>query len=262
MRSPGYRQRLTVAGMSDNSVRSDPAVLDNPVWAALNGPQRALAEIEGKAGRYSEGISPFHGVAEAADPQSYLDLAELIGPGVSCGLVWSGAPAEGPLDWETVTRIPGVQMVDTDLRPEPDPEAVVLGKADVPEMLDLVGRTRPGPFLPRTIELGTYLGIRRDGVLIAMAGERIHPPGWTEISAVCTDVAFRGQGLGARLVLAVAAGIRERGEMPFLHAAASNTNAIRLYEAIGFAQRRQVEFLFVRSPIISSGMVDNRRQLS
>ena len=133
----------------------------------------------------------------------------------------------------------GVQLVDDGLAAAPDPEAVRLGPADVPEMLDLVERTRPGPFLPRTVELGTYLGIRRNGALIAMAGERLHPPGWTEISAVCTDPDFRGEGLATRLILAVAHGIRERGETPFLHTAASNTNAIRLYESLGFRLRRR-----------------------
>jgi GNAT superfamily N-acetyltransferase len=81
-------------------------------------------------------------------------------------------------------------------------------------MLDLVARTRPGPFLARTPHLGTYLGIRRGGALVAMAGERMRPPGWTEISAVCTDPAHRGQGLAARLVRAVALVVRERGDPP------------------------------------------------
>ncbi len=95
--------------------------------------------------------------------------------------------------------------------------------------------------------MGTYLGIRRDGELVAMAGERLHPPGWTEISAVCTYERFRGRGLGTRLVLAVAAGIRERGETPLLHAAASNVNAIRLYESLGFALRRHTRFVALRA---------------
>ena len=127
-------------------------------------------------------------------------------------------------------------------------EAVRLTAADVPEMLDLIARTRPGPFRPRTIEMGVYLGIRRDGRLVAMAGERLHPPGWTEISAVCTDPAFRRRGLATRLVRAVAAGIRARGETPFLHAAADNTEAIRLYESLGFRLRREVMFGTVRVP--------------
>jgi ribosomal protein S18 acetylase RimI-like enzyme len=115
-------------------------------------------------------------------------------------------------------------------------------------MLDLVARTRPGPFLPRTPELGTYLGIRRGGRLVAMAGERMHPPGWTEVSAVCTDSAYRGQGLGARLVRAVVAGVRARDESAFLHAAATNTGAIRLYESLGFRLRVRMAFLAVRVP--------------
>jgi predicted GNAT family acetyltransferase len=115
-------------------------------------------------------------------------------------------------------------------------------------MLDLVARTEPGPFRKRTIELGTYLGIRRDGRLIAMAGERLHPPGWTEISAVCTDPGYRGHGLATRLVRAVAAGIRARGETPFLHAAADNTYAIRMYERLGFTLRRTTTFRAVRIP--------------
>jgi ribosomal protein S18 acetylase RimI-like enzyme len=130
----------------------------------------------------------------------------------------------------------------------PDEEAVRLGAHDVPDMLALVERTRPGPFLPRTVELGTYLGIRRGGQLIAMAGERLHPPGWTEISAVCTDAAYRGRGLGSRLVRAVAAGIKERGETPFLHTAAANTGAIGLYESLGFRLRRTTRFTGVRVP--------------
>jgi predicted GNAT family acetyltransferase len=75
-------------------------------------------------------------------------------------------------------------------------------------------------------------------VLAATAGERMHPPGYTEVSAVCTDPGYRGQGLASRLMLAVAAGIRERGEIPFLHAAGANVNAIRLYEALGFRVNR------------------------
>jgi ribosomal protein S18 acetylase RimI-like enzyme len=117
-----------------------------------------------------------------------------------------------------------------DLRPRPNAaDLVVLGAVDVPEMLDLVARTRPGPFEPETYRLGTYLGVRRAGWLVAMAGERLHPPGYTEISAVCTDPGVRGQGLASTLVRAVAHNIRERGEIPFMHAAATNVNAIRLY---------------------------------
>jgi ribosomal protein S18 acetylase RimI-like enzyme len=145
-------------------------------------------------------------------------------------------------------EVPGVQLVATSLRARPDPAARRLGHDDVPAMLDLVRRTEPGPFRPRTIDLGRYLGIHRDGVLVAMAGERLRPPGWTEISAVCTDPVYRGQGLATRLVRAVAAGILDRGDTPFLHTSAANTTAIRLYESLGFTLRRNLMFRLLRTP--------------
>jgi predicted GNAT family acetyltransferase len=117
---------------------------------------------------------------------------------------------------------------------------VLLGRDDVPETVDLVNRNEPGPFLPRTIELGSYLGFRRDGRLVAMAGERLRPPGFTEISAVCTDDDWRGHGFASRLIRAVAHGIVARGEVPMLHAAATNETAVRLYERLGFTVRRLV----------------------
>jgi ribosomal protein S18 acetylase RimI-like enzyme len=218
----------------------DRGVLENPVWAALRGPHSRFAEVHGSAARYQQDVAPFHAVADAADPQAWADLAELTGPEVEVALAGASLTPVG--GWELVGSVAGVQLVDVALRSEPDPEAVLLTAADVPEMLDLVARTEPGPFRQRTVELGTYLGIRRGGALIAMAGERLHPPGWTEISAVCTDPAYRRQGLATRLVRAVAAGIRDRGETPFLHTGAANETAIRLYESIGFVLHRRPTF--------------------
>ncbi|MGV9606981.1 GNAT family N-acetyltransferase [Streptomyces sp. NPDC003631] len=218
-------------------------ILDNPAWAALTGPHAHFAERIGHAARYHQDVAPFYAVADEDDPRAWTDLATLVGPG---GTASVRGVTEAPQGWEVVRTGHGVQLVDTFLRAEPDADAVRLGPDDVPEILDLVARTEPGPYLPRTVELGTYLGIRHRGRLIALAGERLHPPGWTEISAVCTDPGHRGRGLATRLVRAVAAGIKEGGERPFLHAAASNANAIRLYESIGFTLRRRTVFSLVR----------------
>ena len=223
-------------------------MIDDPVWGSLTGAHAALAEVVGaeggRAGRYQTDVAPFGAVEDPADPACWAALAELLAGHATCVLV---EPADLPPGWDVVTVIPGVQMDGTGLEPEPDPTAVPLTDADVPEMLELVQRTRPGPYLRRTIRMGGYLGIRHDGRLIAMAGRRMHPPGWGEISAVCTDPDHRGRGLGTRLVRAVAAGIREDGEVPFLHAAADNTGAIRLYEALGFTVRRTLSFTIVRA---------------
>lgn len=221
-------------------------ILDNPVWAALTGPQAATAERYGRSARFPAEVSMFAGLADPTDPQAWHDLGTLIGPGEEA-LVAVPAPAPPP-GWTYTGGARGIQLIGARASARPDPEAVVLTSADVPEVLDLVERTKPGPFRKRTIELGTYLGIRRDGALIAMAGERLRLPGHTEISAVCTDPAFRGAGLAARLIGAVTAGIHARGDIPFLHVAADNAGAIRLYERLGFSARIRLEFAAYQAP--------------
>ena len=222
--------------------------LDNSIYSALTGPHAPLAQRRGNALRYPVDMSPFMALSDSPDDADWADIAALAGPDTRVTL--SGPAVEPPDGWEVVMRVPLLQFVDDGIAAAPDGEAVHLGRADVPEMLALAERTKPGPFLPRTIEMGTYLGIRRNGRLVAMAGERLHPPGWTEISGVCTDPEWRGQGLGTRLLLAIAAGIRERGETPFLHVLASNTNAIRLYECLGFRLRLRTENRVLTHPLV------------
>ena len=228
--------------------------LDNPARASLLGPHAHFAEGFGDVLRYPADVSVFVALPDEPDEATWRNVATLLGPGAVVPV--AGFQGTVPAHWETVMNGAGVQLVDDGIAAAPDPEAVRLGPDDVPEILALVEQTKPGPFLKRTVELGTYLGIRRGGELVAMAGERLHPPGWTEISAVCTADSHRGQGLATRLVLAVADGIRARGETPFLHASAGNTNAIRLYRSLGFRLRREVTFLGVRVPDRSSSPVD------
>ena len=195
-----------------------------------------------------EGVGPRKSHAtfsvRAAD---WADLAALAGPGAVLGLAGIAPPDSWP-----VTPIgDGVQLVGEGVEgaaDDGDDGVVRLGPGDTEEMLDLAMRTRPGPFLPRTRELGEFLGIRRGGALVAMAGERLHPPGWTEISGVCTEEGWRGHGFATRLMRVLVAGIRARGETPFLHALASNTGAVRLYESMGFRLRRTITFSAVRVP--------------
>ncbi|WP_305786366.1 GNAT family N-acetyltransferase [Symbioplanes lichenis] len=225
-------------------------VLDNPAWVALHGPHARFARTYGLAARYDPDVAPFHALADVADPQAWADLARLVGPGGSADV--AGGPLVAFPGWTVVSTGTGVQLVGLTSRGAADPSLLRLGPADVPDMLDLIALTRPGPFRRRTVELGRYLGIRSQGTLIALAGERLHPAGWTEISAVCTHPAWRGRGLATRLVRAVAHGIRARDETPFLHAAATNTNAIRLYEHLGFSLRREVTFGHYRADQSSS----------
>ncbi|GGR54848.1 ribosomal protein S18 acetylase RimI-like enzyme [Nocardioides luteus] len=226
-------------------IRDD--VLDNPAWHSLTGVHAALAEGSGLGRRYRPDVSIFAGVSDPHDPQAWRDLADVVGPGGTVLITGAGGVcSEG---WEMVSGGEGVQLVDTPrVVGSQDPEAVVLGDADVPEMLDLVARTEPGPFGKSTHTMGTYLGLRHEGRLVAMTGQRMHPDGWVEISAVCTAPEARGRGLASRLVRAVTADIHARGRRALMHAAVDNTSAISVYERLGFEVRRRTTFELFRAP--------------
>jgi len=221
------------------------SVLDNVVWHALEGPQAHLGSREGAAARFDTDVSPFSALADISSPQAWDDLGALIGEGAAAMLF---APSvDVPPGWSRDIAIPCVQMVATDvIRPSPGVELVELGPSDVDDMLELAALARPGPFDRRTIELGTYLGLREGGRLVAMAGERFKVPGYTEISAVATAPSHRGKGLGAATVLATTERIRERGEEAYLHVLLDNAPAIALYTKLGFTVRLQAEAVAVR----------------
>jgi predicted GNAT family acetyltransferase len=216
---------------------ADDALLDNPIQAALSGAQARFAQVCGHALRYPADIAPFLALPSEPSREDWRDAAELVPPGTRAAIVQ--AAADVPEPWKTLQQFEVVQMIGEQVTSSHEPEATRLNAADVQEMLDLVRQTDPGPFLNRTIELGDYLGIRRDGHLVAMGGERFHFDGWTEISAVCTAPAYRGHGLASRLMGALIARIEHRSERAVLHVVTGNTNAIRLYEKLGFRERRR-----------------------
>jgi ribosomal protein S18 acetylase RimI-like enzyme len=215
---------------------SDEALLDNPAYAALCGPHERFAQVCGRARRYLSDVAPFLALPSPPSAQDWRDAASLVAPGTFVAGRYGGA--ELPDGWRAVQAFDLVQMVEERVTGVDCSEAITLGAADVPEMLELVAQTEPGPFLRRTVELGDYLGIRRDGALVAMAGERFHLDGWTEISAVCTKPDHRGQGLASRLMGALVAGIQRRSERVFLHVMSTNAGAIGLYEELGFRVRQ------------------------
>jgi ribosomal protein S18 acetylase RimI-like enzyme len=214
---------------------ADEVRLDNPVYAALTGAHSRFAQIRGQALRYPADVAPFFALPSEPSAADWVDATHLVPPGTYAAVLNSSV--ETPDQWQAVRKFELLQMVGANVGGLDDPETISLGLDDVPEMLELARETDPGPFLDRTIELGRYLGIRRRGVLIAMAGERLHFDGWCEISAVCTAPTHRGQGLASRLVSALSHGIQRRSERVFLHVLSTNTNAIRIYEQLGFRVR-------------------------
>jgi ribosomal protein S18 acetylase RimI-like enzyme len=222
-------------------------LLDNPTWHALTGPHRHFAERIGDAARYLPDVAIFAALPDVPTAPSWESLAALVGPGGVATLARVGR-LDPPDSWRKLFHGEGVQMVATSVASGDDAGVETLTAEDVPDMLDLVKRTEPGPFEVRTIELGTFVGVRDGGRLVAMAGERIHPPGHTELSGVCTDEHYRGRGLASALVRAVATNIASRGELPILHTRADNVGAIRLYEQLGFTVRTPFDVLGLRAP--------------
>ncbi len=214
--------------------------LDNPIWAALTSEQKYLAQTSDLARRFPAEVTPLAGFAEPTE-EAYASLLNLVRPEETVALFLQEPPASS--DAWSVKLTPLLQMVHagaSSAEPTRDPpsyELIKLGAADSPEMLALAQLTKPGPFGTRTHELGEYFGIRVGGALVAMAGERLHFAGHTEVSAVCTHPDHLGRGYAGALVAKVASSIRQRGEVPILHVRADNARAVAVYERLRFKPR-------------------------
>lgn len=214
-------------------------ILDRPIWPALTGRQARFAEGSPNALRFPPDVSPF--AASRDDSAECLaELASLVPDGGRILLARKGGGVTPPgLQLESEAEI--VQMHAADLlAAEPEAGVIPLGEADAAEMLALATLTRPGPFAINTHRMGRFVGIREEGRLVAMAGERLHVEGYREVSAVCTHPDFRGRGLAGLLSRIVATRIAREGDTPFLHAYATNAAAIRLYETLGFRLQRTI----------------------
>jgi ribosomal protein S18 acetylase RimI-like enzyme len=213
--------------------------LDRVVWLALSTKQRDIAEGDDLALRYPATISPLVAIADTS-AASFASLKQLLLPGEQVML-----PALNditpPPDFEVIVRENFVQMVGTVAGESRNRTHLMpLGPTDVADMMALVEKTKPAPFRVRTHELGRYFGVRIDGQLVAMAGERMRIGGYTEIGAVCCHPAYRGRGYAHDLVVALSQSIFVRGEVPILHVSSENQPAIALYKKLGFTLRRLV----------------------
>lgn len=216
---------------------SDEALLDRPIWSALTTSHKHLAEGGPRALRYPVDMTPFADMVDMS-AASFAALGDLMSSSQVAAL-FTPEPVDVPSGFQVVLAEIGEQMIgspaDSPLR---DAEIVTLGAADVPAMMALTALTKPGPFASRTYELGTFLGIRAGGELVAMTGERMKPSKFVEMTAVCVHPDYRGRGYAQALLAAVARQIEARGESPFLHVFSNNTSAIALYQRQGMRIRR------------------------
>lgn len=221
----------------DAEIRADPRQLERPPWSALTTTHARFALGDDLARRYQRDVAPMAAIRDTS-PECLQALGALMQPRDVVGL-FDATPIAGNKNLTVIAHKTVEQMVYAGTTAVPvNDEPVNLTAADVPEMMRLVELTKPGPFAERTIALGSYIGLRIDGRLVAMAGERMRFPGYAEISAVCVLPAYRRRGYSALLVRVLMGNMLSRGETPFLHIFSENTAAAALYMQLGFLYRR------------------------
>jgi ribosomal protein S18 acetylase RimI-like enzyme len=197
---------------------------------------------------YPADIGPLSAVQELTS-EAYTDLAAIVPESDVAALFLENSP-EIPAGWQLLRDGTLVQMVCPmgPHRPSLAEAILPMTPADFPEMVTLASLTEPGPFRGHTTNLGAFVGIRVDGRLAAMAGQRLAPTGFAEVSAVCTHPDFRGRGYAQALVAAVTRNIHSEGRVPFLTSFEANTGAIRIYKQVGFVRRRTFQLAVLKPP--------------
>lgn len=222
------------------------AQLDNPVWFSLSHHEARFNAGNQQVKFFQEDVAPFVS-AENWNAEDRKAMLQIL-PADRRFYVLIPGQVEMPEGFDLIYTTPIIQMVCHRFQPclLKQQEVCPLTNADIASMIDLTSRMRPGPFLQRTIEFGRYTGIKHDKVLAAMAGERMHLDGFTEVSAVCTDPEYLGKGYASHLMSLACQAIIERGEIPFLHVRTDNERAIKAYERLGFEKRTDVFFAIIQ----------------
>lgn len=226
--------------------------LDHPIWNALNGRQARFSMGDALARRF---LPDVHGLGASVDtgPEALAAFGKLVAAGSPLARLDDAPPPPVPGTRIAAQAIVSQMVLNRPMPPgDTPPDWVDLGQAEAAEMLALALLTKPGPFQARTYLLGGFVGVKREGRLVAMAGERMKPDGHAEVSAVCTHPDWRGHRLGAGLTRVVIERIQARGEVPFLHAYPDNP-AVAIYTALGFRERRELVFTVLEQADMGNG---------
>lgn len=215
--------------------------LDNPAWFALTGPQQSFALGNGKVKKYKTNNLPFAGFDHEC-PAQLKELDAMLQAGEIFFLIGDIPPL--PENWTVQAELPCLQMINHNpIDPLPDaPEILLLKEEHKQDMINLVQRVQPGYFAPDTYQLGNYYGIWQDGLLVAMAGERMRVNGMNELSAICTDPRYTGRKYAQHLIIRLCNSQHQQGIIPFLHVLNNNERAVKLYQYMGFRVRRTISF--------------------
>ncbi len=221
-------------------------LLDNPVWEALSTEDARLNRGTDVVRYFAEDVSPFVGMRYWDDQDLAMLEKEL--PAGRSFYVMIADQVRIPDCFQVVFTTSLYQMVCTKFQPIFDNKLNMrsLGAADVPAMIALTSLTKPGPFLEHTIDFGHYIGIVEGDKLLAIAGQRLHVKGYTEVSAVCTDPTHLGKGYASHLMSHACETIIQRGNIPFLHVKQDNARAIAKYEHLGFSIRSSFYFAVIK----------------
>ena len=221
-------------------------LLDNPVWSALNTHQKHFAVGNSLAKHFPNDVLWFGGMADKTSKA--LDaMTELLISSQKTVAWMTGEKLEIPKTLTLIAEREVSQMICETAFPVPNINMHKLSSDNLPAMLELVELTKPGPFARRSIELGQFWGMSINGSLVAMTGERIRLPGFTEVSSVCTHPDFRGRGFASALIAKVCEGIFAKGEIPFLNVLTSNSGARQVYEKLGFFERKEMFVTVLRA---------------
>jgi GNAT superfamily N-acetyltransferase len=225
---------------------SKDSLLDNPAWSALTTEQAGFAQGNSQARRYLPGILPFIGFSEPSAAAA-AGIDPLVSPGESFYIIGHLPPL--PSGWRLETQLPCAQLLaplNTNCLPQPNVPILPLGETDKDEMYRFITAIQPGYYLADTPRLGQYFGIRLQGRLIAMAGERMRLTGFSELSAICTHPDHTGHGYAQQLIAVLCRRQLSAGITSFLHVSLANQRALRLYIHLGFRHRREILFHRVR----------------